>query len=324
VVAEMHGRERTPNVSIVHRARFFAEQLANHTEWRKAHVDCFSLFLQLALHLPRFELEFAMRDEVICAEGTRLRDRLASIRRETAKFVPRWTRQCQLTEFTLTPISDEIARPILDCYHYLMSFRPRSTHLGLTLKGEEWPWVLVSLSSFDLDNITIGQSEGTESTLVLSRVYAFPQAPKNAISFTLSKVRRWLAAHRPDVTALVTYCNPNLGFTGASYEADNWKLLGYEDGTRYTYLHGNYVTDRRIAELFGDAPVVVSSGRACRGISFSKWPLESLRLYIRSSCRRTGLWGSEPRHFERWMPVQKTPERAAPGDHQRATLDRSP
>jgi hypothetical protein len=323
MVAETHGPERAPNVSIIRRARFFAEQLAEHAESRNAHVDYLSLFLQLALHLPRFESEFAMHDEVIYAEGTRLRDRLASMRRETVKLVPRWTRRSQLAEFTLTPISDEIAKPILDCYHYLMSFRPRSTHLGLTLKGEEWPWVLVSLSPFDLDNVTIGQSEGMESTLVLSRVYAFPQAPKNAISFTLSKVRRWLATHRPDVTALVTYCNPNLGFRGASYKADNWQLLGYEHGTRYAYLHGNYVTDRRIAELLGDDPVVLSSGRAGRDISFSMWPLESLRLYIRTWGRRTGLWGSEPRHFERWIPVQKTPKRAAPGDHQRATLDRS-
>ncbi len=323
MVAETHSCEPTPDVSILHRVRFFAQQLAGHVEWHKAHVDSFSLFLQLALHLPRFESEFARCDEVIHAEGKRLRDRLAAVRRETAKLVPRWTKQFQLSELTLTPISDEIAKPILECYHYLMSFRPRSTHLGLTSKGEEWPWVLVSLSPFDLDNITIAQSQGMESTLVLSRVYAFPQAPKNAISFTLSKVRRWLAAHRPDVTALVTYCNPNLGFTGASYEADNWQLLGYEHGTRYGYLHDNYVTDRRIAELFSEAPDVLSSGRAGRGISFSVWPLEPLRLYVRGSCRRTGFWGSEPRHFERWMPAQETPKRIAAGDRrERATPDR--
>ncbi len=302
---------KMPNILILDRIRFFSEQLTEASEWRDARVDCSSLFLQLALHLPRFELEVAMRDEVIYREGVRLRDRLASIRRETAKCVPNWTRQFQLAELVLTPIPDEIARPILDCYHYLMSFRPRSIHLGLTLKGEEWPRLMVSISAFDLDNITRGHAEGMESALVLSRVYAFPQAPMNMISFTLSKVRRWLAAHHPDVTALVTYCNPNLGFTGASYEADNWQILGYEDGTRYTYVHDNYVTDRRLAELFDGTPDIVSGVRTDHGISFSTWPLEPLRLYFRSWRGSTRLFGSERHHFERWVP---TPQRTDQGN----------
>jgi hypothetical protein len=51
---------------------------------------------------------------------------------------------------------------------------------------------------------------------------------------------------------LITYLNPNLGFTGASYKASNWHVIGIELGNRYAYLDGRYITDRRLAALARD------------------------------------------------------------------------
>ncbi|OYV81726.1 MAG: hypothetical protein B7Z73_17740 [Planctomycetia bacterium 21-64-5] len=183
-----------------------------------------------------------------------------------------------------------------------MSFRPGSLHFGLTFSPRQWPWALVSLSPFDLSNLSQGGVSWQESALVLSRVYVFPEAPKNAISFALAKLRRWLAINRSEITTLITYCNPNLGFTGASYEADNWRLFGYEHCTRYAYMHGNYVTDRRIAELFGKAPELLSRDE----LTFSVWRLQPLRLYIRNVRGRAEVRHAEPCHFERWMPSLPT------------------
>jgi hypothetical protein len=106
--------------------------------------------------------------------------------------------------------------------------------------------------------------------------------------------------NRPEIDVLVTYCNQNLGFTGASYEADNWRLLGNEGGTRYTYLDGNYVTDRRIAELFGKTPEVLSREPSGPAISFSVQTLEPLQVYVRSLRRRAKYAEGEPLMFNRW------------------------
>ncbi len=48
---------------------------------------------------------------------------------------------------------------------------------------------------------------------------------------------------------LVTYINPNLAFSGASFRAANWVPLGRETGTRYAYWDRRYITDRRVEML---------------------------------------------------------------------------
>src|SRR5262249_33435035 len=53
------------------------------------------------------------------------------------------------------------------------------------------------------------------------------------------------------ITDFVTYVNPNMGFTGSSYLASGWRMLGDEPGTKYRYLDDRYITDRRLAVTFG-------------------------------------------------------------------------
>jgi len=84
---------------------------------------------------------------------------------------------------------------------------------------------------------------------VVSRVFAFEGAPTNSISYLLSRAAR--AERRQGVTDFVTYVNPNMGFTGASYRASGWQLLGDEPGTTYRYIDGRYTTDRNLAAEFG-------------------------------------------------------------------------
>src|SRR5205823_2824914 len=120
-----------------------------------------------------------------------------------------------LAGLCFSAVSDEVARPILDRFHYLLSFRGDTNFFGLTVRtGGRWPVAIVSLSPFDLSNILPDESvagPGLEGkALVLSRVFGFPAAPRNSLSFLLARVRRWLAFNRPEVEILVTYCNPNV------------------------------------------------------------------------------------------------------------------
>ena len=83
----------------------------------------------------------------------------------------------------------------------------------------------------------------------MSRVFVFEGAPRNLISYLLSRAAR--AERRLGVTDFVTYVNPNMGFTGRSYRASGWQLLGNEPGTTYRYLDSRYVTDRKLEAAFG-------------------------------------------------------------------------
>lgn len=252
--------------------------------------------------MPRFDHDLASRDDVIDAEALRLWRRLAEIRQKISRTLPDPAHSPVLTQLELASVPDSIALLVLECYHYIMSFRAESIHLGLFERDEYFPWTLISLSPFDLRNLSPEFHGFGDSSLVVSRVYAFPGVPSNAISFTLARVRRWLAVNRPDIRYLVTYCNPNLGFTGASYKADNWHLVGYEHGARYTYLDGNYITDRRVFQLFGQAPDEIACESPYNRLTLSKWVLQPLCLYLRRVHESRDEHAREPLHFDRWLP----------------------
>ena len=63
----------------------------------------------------------------------------------------------------------------------------------------------------------------------------------------------------------------------ASTRAANWRRFGLEAGTRYAYLNGNYMTDRRLATL---------SAEERNAVVYSTMSLEPLHLYRRVLDRR--------------------------------------
>lgn len=100
-----------------------------------------------------------------------------------------------------------------------------------------------------LRDLLLSRSGTPDSARVVSRVFAFEGAPKNSISYLLSRAAR--EESLLGTTELVTYVNPNMGFTGSSYRASGWDLLGTEPGTTYRYLDERYVTDRELEARFG-------------------------------------------------------------------------
>lgn len=245
-----------------------------------------NLLKQLSLHLPRLRnLDRAS----IMAESARLAHRLQHLRSLAPR--PSQTPRRSLQALTFQVIPESTARLVLNNYHYLLSFRPESVHLGLLGAGDSWPIAMATVSTCDLGNITVAWGEVEPTSLaVLSRVFAFEQAPRNSISYMLARVRRWLRDRQPTIEYLITYVNPNVGFDGSSYTADNWSRLGWETGTRYMYVDRNYCTERVAALRKPDE----------HEVAYSSHTLLPLQLMY----RRLGRGDQPPRslHFERWTP----------------------
>lgn len=256
-------------------------------------IDASSLLLQLSLHLPRFPHNIALQGNTIMAEAKRLSQRLHKIQApyisETSGLIS--DSNYSLQDMRFCEVSENISLPILNSFHYILSARSASYHFGLKASlNDLWPVIMCSLSPFDLANITpVIEERGyrPERCMVLSRVFAFPACPKNAVSYLLRRLRCWLKDHKPEVELLLTYVNPNMGFTGACYLADNWTLLAYEGDTRYAYWDQNYITDRKLAtRTQNESLLSIPENYSC--ITYSRCHLQPLKIMYRSVQNTTG------------------------------------
>lgn len=234
------------------------------------------LLLQALLHLPRLARADGSVDvESAQIEIARLRQQRAVELEPLRAFASPPPEALAIDQLEVGIVERERAEPVLAHFHYLRSFRSDSVNVALL--DRERIVALCSISPFDL--ATIGERlpiRTSAEVAVVSRVFAFDWAPRNVISYLLARAEHSPAVDR-EVRLLLTYLNPNLGFTGASYRAANWRKVGLEAGTRYAYLNGNYITDRRL-------PTLSSADRA--EIEYSTMLLEPLQIYGRSLDRR--------------------------------------
>ncbi len=267
-------------------------------------VDFDSLLKQLCLHMPRMSFPEIMNTDCVIKEAERLAARVAILRREYLSEVPKQCgRTMHVRDLRFEPIEERIPKLILERFHYLLSHRLNSLHFGLfESESRSWPLAMVSLSTFDLYNLQSNSAlpMNCASTMVVSRVYAFDSAPSNSISFLLGKLRQWLNLNRPEVSTLLTYVNPNIGFSGSSYTADNWTEYGEERDTRYVYVDLDYKTDRFLVETYGTANLGELREHFGDRISTSLSPLLPLRVYARAISNERILCA--PKSFSRWTP----------------------
>lgn len=148
-------------------------------------------------------------------------------------------------------VTSERAQEVMEKFHYLRSPRTDGRLYGLSTDNGRLVALCVTspLDVEGLRDLLSSRGRPTVSARVLSRVFAFEGAPNNSISYMLSRVGS--EERRFGVTDLLTYVNPNMGFTGSSYRASGWDLLGIEPGTKYRYIDNRYVTDRELAPRFG-------------------------------------------------------------------------
>jgi hypothetical protein len=138
--------------------------------------------------------------------------------------------------------------------HYLKSARPESRNFALVSPVDGRPLTLCSVSPLEWkkvgDHIQAQFGVPREATLDVSRVYSCGAAPPNAISFLLARVRNSLSRSDRTIKLLVTAVDPNLGFTGASYRAANWRRWLTVQPRPYLYLDRRYASPRQLRQRF--------------------------------------------------------------------------
>lgn len=251
------------------------------------------LLLQVLLHMPRLaDSDGNVSLTSAMAEIERLRAIRAAELSPLRELARRPKVLPNLGELVVRVADATEAAPVLAHFHYLRSVRQDSIFVGAFYKGQLA--AVCSVSPLDLPSV-IEQLPiaNSEQGAVISRVFAFDWAPQNIISYLLARTERSHLAVREDVRILLTYLNPNMGFTGASYRAANWMTVGHETGTRYAYLNGRYITDRQANAL---APEVRPEVR------YSRMPLLPLALLCRTLDK--SLRAVEPGGFRFVIPRQ--------------------
>lgn len=266
--------------NIVKRAKF------QHLITTLAHDTGFNvrdLELQVMLHIPKImrEHHFLLDEQVykvIYNACNLLAKRVAGFEHY---FTPpaKALESPQANLFCKIPESE--AHIIHEHFHYIGSPRRNSLHFGLRMPTSGKVSTLLSFSEFDLEHIypCIPLDLESQNIMVLSRGFAFDWAPPNKMSYLMAKVWQWMADNKPEVRMLITYVNPNLGFTGSAYKASNWVYFGEEAGTRYCYLDGEYITDRELYRKFGTAKPARLEPLLRDRFEVSRLPLLPLTLF---------------------------------------------
>lgn len=214
-------------------------------------VDSRDLLEQMLLHLPRIIVNNTIPSgKEMKKEADRLREYVITKRQGYEQWasppvdVPKNPKQLLLHVTT-----EEKAKIINEHFHYIFSHRAGGSHYTLeTESGKIASYV--SASTCDIPHLQQFFDVPLREVAVISRQYTFNGAPKNSISYHLGKVQNCLK--QEGMKAIMTYVNPNLGFTGSVYTASNWKLLSAETQPfSATYLDGYYITRRELASRYG-------------------------------------------------------------------------
>lgn len=236
------------------------------------------LHLQALLQLPRWAdsngfVSVAIVESLLSALAEELPDKVQWLVQSGAAS-PRSLR--------FHKVERDKAREIMQEFHYIRSPRTDGRAYGLSTSAGNLVALCVS-SPLDVAGpraLLAAHGRPTDFARVVSRVFAFEGAPKNSISYMLARSSR--EERDLGATDLITYVNPNMGFTGTSYLASNWQLLGSEPDTKYRYVDGRYITDRELAARFGQHDDGTYCQLLAARFSVSAMPLEPLLVFYTS------------------------------------------
>lgn len=229
----------------------------------------FHLRLRALLQLPRHAWHTLLSGPALDEEIESAAEHVASAQRDFRELmVGRSVTTLTRASASIDDVPEMHARLIHERFHYLGSFHS-GRHFGLYLGDETRPAALATISPMDVVRFQHYMSEGRyHRSVLLSRVFAFPWAPKNSLSWLLGCVARHLR-REGKVDNMLTWVNPNLCFHASSYRAANWQYVGSEPVV-YRYVDGAYVTARQLYEMGN-----ISSSR----LSFSQFLLTPLEVW---------------------------------------------
>jgi hypothetical protein len=223
------------------------------------------------------------RDIAVCCNGSLVR--LTRRRSPLQSYVDPMRGLVDLSSSTVAPVEDAVALSLHHGFHYLGSPRPGGRHLGLFAEQAHEPRALLCLatvSTFDLQHLVprLVSTASAQSTLVLSRLLALPNAPPNAMSRLLGGVFDWIRRHEPSIEMLLTYNKPNLGFFGTVYKATNWQLIGLDRKLPDMALDGEYISLRDLKSRFGSFRFDDLRLRLNERLQLMPCPYHPLEVYV--------------------------------------------
>jgi hypothetical protein len=96
-------------------------------------VSSHEVFTRLLLALPRSATDSAVVAQSVAkaeAEAERQGSHLREITAPLADWLSPPTTPTDVTDLEFAPVAEDVARPVLERFHYLESFRPASEHHG--------------------------------------------------------------------------------------------------------------------------------------------------------------------------------------------------
>lgn len=236
--------------------------------------------LRIGLQLPRFTVAELEDPQNISHEVDRVVARIQRESRTPDDLADSAERVHRHGTYDVRRVPASVAHHIHTAHHYIGTPRV-GLHYGLYHGKNESnavPLCLLTFSDFDLPGVAalLPPFDPTRA-LVLSRVFAFRSAPKNAFSFAFRRALTHLRGIMPGLEIVTTYVNPNLGLDGASYRAANWALVG-DEPISYVYRDSEYTTERVLIDQYG--PDVLSAiDRPGSGLTRSRLPLLPLQVF---------------------------------------------
>ena len=233
---------------------------------RALHIDPLALRCQTMLHLPR-------PDATLLREATVAEELLVSQSPPKDWMVPP-EGDVELDDLEFIVLSPDIARIYHEQLHYVRSYRP-GEHFALRHKGSGKIACMGSVADFDLKHV--GDMLPACNAMMFSRFYAFRWAPANTFSYFVGKLRPYLIKEH-NTELIVTFINPNLGFTAGSHKAAQLFDLAIEKCTRYMYLDGRYQTMRYFVENHGTSDPLALKAKLGNSFQVSNIELHPLRI----------------------------------------------
>ena len=136
---------------------------------------------------------------------------------------------------TLREINKDVAKEMVEKFHYSHLLGPCSYSLGIFYKKEhDFFYSHEELIGCMTYGVPLGRlsvksiSEKLEAyqSLELTRLFIHDGYEKNIESYSISKSFYWIRKNLPEVEVLLSYSDPEYGHKGTIYQATNWLYQG--------------------------------------------------------------------------------------------------
>jgi hypothetical protein len=239
-------------------------------------------FRRLMMHLPRLADQAGNVDaKILEAEAHRLaeaEERQQQLREDWSSL----PEPVDVKKVSFSPLDEENAIFIFGSLHFLRSYRADAEYFAIRDSSTGRLLSCCGVAAFrwpaPRDTLANKLQISSDEILDLCRMYTLPGSPRNSVSKLLALAVRHLR-RTTSAKILTTVVDPNLGFTGSSYRASNWSLVGLIEHPPFRYYKESFRTAGQLVEEFGSMDPAVLLKVLRDEYQMSDYPLQMSQLY---------------------------------------------